>query len=197
MKNALLLFIPFFITSCDFDDNGNMSINWFGYLLILAFVAFIIIMIAQTKNYEKEIKEKGIDLSLFKSIGKYIGGHPSINNEIDYVSIKKEEGCITLYETPPMKIPSRIPDADIPIKDIDDISVNDASEIERKITVGRIFLVGIFALGWRKKKKHEIAFVVIDWHKGKFNNSTTFCFEGKAAMNLANTARNELIKMCE
>ena len=70
MKNALLLFIPFFITSCDFDDNGNMSINWFGYLLILAFVAFIIIMIAQTKNYEKEIKEKGIDLSLFKSIGK-------------------------------------------------------------------------------------------------------------------------------
>jgi hypothetical protein len=67
--------------------------------------------------------------------------------------------------------------------------------MEKRITLGRVLLVGIFALAWRKKKKNELAFVTIEW-KEKFENSTIFSFEGQEAMQKANTARNELIKMC-
>ena len=60
-----------------------------------------------------------------------------------------------------------------------------------------IFLVGIFALGWRKKKKNELAFLIIEWKKGKFENSTIFSFEGKEAFQNANTSRNKLISFYE
>lgn len=94
-------------------------------------------------------------------------------------------------------MPDRIFDAEIPIEAVSDITIEDASSIEKKITVGRIFLVGIFALGWRKKKKNELAFLVIEWKKGKFEHFTTFSFEGKEAFQNANTARNKLISYCE
>ena len=48
-----------------------------------------------------------------------------------------------------------------------------------------------------KKKKNEIAFVVINWNDGRFDHATTFSFDGKDAMQLANTARNNLISMCK
>ena len=84
----------------------------------------------------------------------------------------------------------------IVIENIKNITVEDASSIEKKITVGRLLLVGVFALAWRKKKTNELAFVVTEWNDGKFDHSTTFSFEGKEAMTKANTARNSLIKMC-
>ena len=60
----------------------------------------------------------------------------------------------------------------------------------------KFFLVGIFALGWKKKKVNEQAFVVIKWKTGKFVNETIFMFENKGALQLANTARNFLVKSC-
>lgn len=196
MKKLLLFTMSLIFISCDIDEQGNTS-NGLGYFILIAVIAFVIYGITSTNNYNKTIKDSGIDLSLYKKVGKYIGGHPEINESVDNVCILKYEGKLLLFILNPFKLPVVIPNSGISIADIDDITVNDASEIEHKITIGRIFLVGIFALGLRKKKKHEMAFVVIDWHKGKFNNSTTFYFEGKYAMNKANTARNELIKMCE
>lgn len=60
-----------------------------------------------------------------------------------------------------------------------------------------MILVGVFAFAWKKKKKNEIAFVEIDWKKGKFNNETMFCFEGENAVQRANKARNGIIKFCQ
>lgn len=205
MKKCLFLMtmLPFMLTSCEFDDNGDAHLSSFGWVIIVAFIVFLIVGIINTNNESQEskakMKEKGMDYSQFVSLGTYAGGHPNIDNTVENVYARKESDYLSLYRIPAMNIsmPDKIQNADIPLESINDITIEDASSIEKKITVGRIFLVGIFALGWRKKKKNELAFLVIEWKKGKFDNSTTFSFEGKEAFQNANAARNRLIKFCE
>ncbi|MCF0254928.1 MAG: hypothetical protein HUK10_01385 [Bacteroides heparinolyticus] len=199
----LLALLPILLTSCEFDDNGKMHLSGFGWFLIIGFVLFLF-FVAATSNGDTEatkakMKEEGMDYSQFISLGAYGGGHPNIDKTIENVYCRKEDNTLALYCIPVMNIsmPDRISNGEIPIEDINDITIEDATSIEKKITVGRILLVGIFALGWKKKKKNELAFLVIEWKKGKFEHSTTFSFEGKEAFQNANTARNKLISYCE
>lgn len=191
------------LSSCEFDDNGDASISGFGWFLIFGIIFMFIIMIIKTNKESKEskikMKEKGMDYSQFVPLGTYAGGHPSINETVENTYCRKEEANLALYQiaVTGVSMPEKIIDATIPTESISNISIEDASSIEKKITVGRIFLVGIFALGWRKKKKNELAFLVVEWEKGKFEHSTTFSFEGKDAFQNANTARNRLIAFCE
>jgi len=76
---------------------------------------------------------------------------------------------------------------------ITNIVIEDSSTIEKRVSFGRVFLVGIFALAWQKKKKNELAYLIIEWNDGRFDHETMFQFEGKDAMTKANTARNKLI----
>lgn len=199
----LLAFLPILLTSCEFDDDGGLRLSGFGWFLIIGIVVFLIYAIVKgnedSKVTKAKMKEKEMDYSQFISLGTYGGGHPNIDKTIENVYCRKEDNTLALYNIPVMNVsmPDRIFDAEIPIEAVSDITIEDASSIEKKITVGRIFLVGIFALGWRKKKKNELAFLVIEWKKGKFEHFTTFSFEGKEAFQNANTARNKLISYCE
>lgn len=199
----LLALLPILLTSCEFDDNGDIHLSGFGWFLIIGIVVFLIYAIVKgnedSKVTKAKMKEKEMDYSQFIFLGTYGGGHPNIDKTIESVYCRKEDNTLALYCIPVMNIsmPDRIFNGEIPIEAIDNITIEDASSIEKKITVGRIFLVGIFALGWRKKKKNELAFLVIEWKKGKFEHSTTFSFEGKEAFQNANTARNKLISYCE
>ena len=47
----------------------------------------------------------------------------------------------------------------------------------------------------QNENKKELAYLTINWKQGKFNHDTYFEFEGKDAMQKANTARNEIIKL--
>lgn len=199
----LLMLLPVLLTSCEFDDNGDVHLSGFGWFLLIGVVAFLVYAIVKGNEDSKVTKakmaEQGIGYHQFVSLGTYGGGHPDIDKTIENVYCRKEDNILALYCIPVMNIsmPDRIFNAEIPIEYINDITIEDATSIEKKITVGRIFLVGIFALGWRKKKKNELAFLVIEWKKGKFEHSTTFSFEGKDAFQNANTARNKLISYCE
>lgn len=190
-------------TSCEFDDNGDIQLSTFGWLIIVIVVLTFIVAIVSTNKESKKSRDKmkdlGMDYSEFIPMGTYAGGHPKLDNAVENIYIRHKDKHFTFYTIAFYKVsmPELITDASIPCEDISDITIEDASSIEKKITVGRIFLVGIFALGWRKKKKNELAFLVIEWKKGKFEHSTTFSFEGKDAFQKANTARNQLIKFCE
>ena len=132
----------------------------------------------------------------FKLIGNYVGGHPLLNNTINDVYACELEDVIGLYINKSWNFnPIRI--ASLNIKAISNIQINDASTIDSKVTLGRVLLVGVFALAWRKKKKTEQVFLIITWKKEMFENQTIFSFDGKNAMQKANTARNELIQMCK
>ena len=190
------------LTSCDFNDDGSASISSYGWIIIIVIVIALIWGIISSNKTQKEAKEelakKGISFSDFKSVGMYAGGHPSLNESIKNVYVFKKDDTLLFYtqQVEGMDIPNLIQNSGIPINDISDIKLEDASSIEHRITVGRLLLVGIFAFAWKKKKKNEIAFVNIVWNKGKFQQETTFMFEGKDALQKANTARNELMKLC-
>lgn len=199
----LLLCVPIILTSCEFDESGDIHITGFGWFIVIVVALSFIIGLINANNESKETKAKmkdiGMDYSQFVSLGTYAGGHPDMDNTVDNIYIRNEDNILSFYtiQVYGISMPKAVPNAAIPCADITDITIEDATSIEKKITVGRIFLVGIFALGWRKKKKNELAFLVIEWKKGKFEHSTTFSFEGKDAFQKANTARNQLIKFCE
>ena len=189
------------LSSCDIDDEGNASINGTGWFLLACFAVFCVVMTISTINSSKKTKayyeKEGLKEEEFKLIGKYVGGHPSIKDVVNRVTCRKIDEMLVLYSHLQYAIPVEIKDARIPIADITNISIEDKTSIERRMTVGRLFLVGIFAFAWKKKKKDEMAFVVIEWKMGKFSNETLFCFEGKNAMMQANNARSEIMNMCQ
>lgn len=197
---AFLCYLLF--TSCEFHDDGSASLTPLGWVVIIFIVLFIIWAIIdgnrQHKKAEEILTNMGISFSDFKSVGMYVGGHPSINESKKGVYAFKKDDNLILYtqKAPGMEMPELIENSEIPIKDIKDIKLEDASSIEHRITVGRLILVGIFAFAWKKKKKNEVAFVSIVWTKGKFEQGTTFMFEGKDAFQQANTSRNKLMELC-
>ena len=190
------------LTSCEFDDNGDASLSPIGWFIIIGFiVALICTAISSEKTKKKStenLAKSGLSFADFKNVGMYAGGHPSLNDSIKNVFAFKKEDKLIFYteKIEGVEMPEIIPNSDIPINDITDIKLEDATTIENKITVGRLLLTGVFAFAWKKKKKNEIASVTIYWSMGKFNQETIFIFEGKNAFQKANTARNELMKMC-
>ena len=170
----------------------------FWTIVIILIVIFIIVGVNGQKK-EKEIKDNyrssGFDLDKLVKLGTYVGGHPDKNENADNCHVFKSGEILEFYRKVIAEKPVKL--FSIKNESIKAITVEDATTMEKKVTLGRVLLVGIFALAWKKKKKNEIAFVVIDWSDGRFDNATTFSFEGKVAMQQANTARNELIRMCK
>ena len=199
----LLSLLTITLSSCEINENGDTSITGFGWFIIIGIIALIIYTGISTNKEKNEsaikMKESGMNYVQFVSLGTYVGGHPGIDNNIDNIFCRKENEYLELYRIPVMDVsmPEKIAQSTIPINSINNITVEDASSIEKKVTLGRVILVGIFALAWRKKKKNELAFLVIEWKKGKFEHTTTFSFEGKNAMQIANTARNKIINICD
>jgi hypothetical protein len=159
-------------------------------------VLFIILGSQGQKNIDKRtafLKNMGIDPNELVKVGAYVGGHPDIDNHYSSCVIYLKDNNLKICHENEIAIPRFL--ADIDKDKIIYISIEDSSSIEKKVTLGRVLLVGIFALAWKKKKKNEMAFLAIDWNDGKFEHSTLFSFEGKDAMQTANTARNKLIRL--
>jgi hypothetical protein len=193
MKRLLLLILLFTIYSCEINDAGELAFIpefvWFCLIFVLIIIISAIIGPSKGNPFDRMKKDGILQDNLIK-VGSYVGGHPKIDDFIKISSIYKKEPNLIITDTrliyPEYK-------GEIPIDKIKSILLEDSSTIENKITLGRVLLVGIFALAWRKKKKNELAFVTIDWTDGNFEHSTIFSFEGKDAMQTANTTRNRLI----
>lgn len=202
--NLMCLIALLTLSSC--EENGTPATE--SWVIIVVFIViFIIVMIHEnikSGKVNEEAKAKGDDPHSYKEIGTYIGGHPSVDKQKTYVLARKNDQVIEFWEGImgyngefSSSHPDKIEGFEIPIEAVEDIRIEDKTSIEREVGAGRMFLVGMYAFAWKKKKKNEMAFVVIKWKKGKFENETLFAFEGKGSVTKANTARNELIKMCE
>lgn len=203
MKKKLLSFMNvafiMLLTSCEEDIHGNQELSPLGWLIIIGLIAGFVFMFMRTTEEQtvvrNNLKTQGLSPKDFCDIGNYISGHPDINEGFEGAKILKKDNSLEIFDWRfDWKKP--IKKAEIPIDSISDIKIQDATEIERKITLGRVVLVGIWALAWKKKKKNEMAFIEIDWKAGKFNNETIFVFEGNNAVQRANTCRNTLMKIC-
>jgi hypothetical protein len=168
---------------------------WF---ILVAVIIIIIITGISATNQEKALNEdlekRKIDKNNLFFAGSYVGGHPDIDNHIPRCAIYPKDGSIIIFnQTTIIDIPKKI--GSIDYESVIDITVEDSSSIEKKVTLGRVLLVGIFALAWRKKKKNELYFLSINWKTDRFEHSTLFSFEGKDAMSNANKLRNKLINL--
>lgn len=202
MKKYYLLCLVPLLQSCVENANGEFSLSPFGWVILVGFIIFFLVMvILSSSEHDKsvaELKAEGLNFSDFKQIGMYAGGHPELNTSINNVSIRKVGNEIVFFKSKMYGFdkPEQIENANIPVESISDVKLEDASTIERHIGLGRLALVGIFAFAWKKKKKNEVAFLDIVWKKGRFGHDTIFMFQGHNALIMANTTRNDLIKMC-
>lgn len=169
----------------------------FGEFVFIVIVLIVLVAIfsKSQKQHEEEARKKGIAIDQKVDTGKYIAGHPEIDNATKATCIIPSNDKIDIYHYEhvfDMGKPFFM--ASINTSTIENILVEDATEIERKVTVGRLLAVGIFAFAFKAAKKHELAYLTIQWKEGKFNHETYFEFTGKDAMQKANTARNRIIK---
>jgi len=77
---------------------------------------------------------------------------------------------------------------------IKNILVEDQTTFEKKVTLARMAMVGVFAFALKKNKKNEIAYLTISWNDGRFDHDTIFEFQGIGSMAKANQIRNRMIK---
>ncbi len=73
----------------------------------------------------------------------------------------------------------------IPIKDITKVTIEDKTTIDKRVTLTRIAMIGIFALGVQKKRTEEVYFFVIDWNSGKIPDTAVFEFRRRDKANEA------------
>lgn len=137
-----------------------------------------------------------LDSSAIES-GKYVMGHPDVDNAIEATFIAKKETDLEIVKAVKIQYQptyNYFSKAIIPIVGIKNVLLEDASSIEKRVTFQRMLLVGIFAFAWKQKKVNEVSYVIIEWNDGKFDHETLFQFEGKGAVVKGNTLRNSLIR---
>jgi hypothetical protein len=167
---------------------------WIGLIIVFALIAYLGISgTKQNKKINEKLIELGYSLDSKIETGKYVAGHPDINEAIPKTSIMPKDNKLDIMLEKPMEVPLK--KGEIENSFINNVLVEDQSTVEKRVTVGRLLLTGIFAFAWKKKKKIELAYLTIEWNDGKFDHETIFEFEGTGAMQNANTARNQIIKI--
>lgn len=149
----------------------------------------------------KPLRDKGIEPDSFFQGGRYIAGHPSLDNPIQAVLLRNDGDQLEIYS-------GVLPTANVPImikpklcgtilkSRINDIALEDVSSIEKRITITRLVGFGIFAFadGLKKTTKKNAAYVVITWNDGRLNHETIFEFSGPTALSTANVTRNRIVR---
>jgi len=159
-----------------------------NYFLIFIIVGVILVVVANLiKRNQKFAKLGGVAKV---SIGKYLVGHPDINtpcpNTICFVT---EQDFVFINPMTSEEL------GKISRNSINSILVEDKSIIEKKVTVARLLVTGIFAFALKKKKKIKEFCLLIDWDdKNDIKQNTIFEFSGGTSDLFANTAANALKK---
>lgn len=163
------------------------------FLVIILGAAFIII--SNGKKIDKqnsELQNQGYKLHNFLLAGKYISGHTLINNPIERAIIYTDKNDLKIFEQD-LKSGLKKYVAEIKNESISGIVVEDETTIQTRVGLKRLIALGIFAFALKKKDKKELAYLIIEWNQGQFNNETVFEFEGANAITRANTVRNKII----
>ncbi len=142
----------------------------------LAFVFYVVIIYVVYRGFQsrKVFKAMGYLPENKIALGSYVSGHPNINNTMPMISIYAKKGNLEIFVPNFISTPKRI--ADIEIKLIKDVTTSDRSP-------------------HRVNKQKKLAYVIIKWHDGTFPHKTTFEIAGSNALEKANIARNQILKI--
>ncbi len=166
--------------------------------VIIAIIIIVVIIklgingVKKQKQNTEKAKELGYLAEAKVITGKYLSGHPDLNAPILPTAIYSKDNKLEIVLDIPFSLPKK--EAIIDNSTIKNVLAEDQTTIEKKVTVGRLLAVGVFAFALKKKKKTELAYLTIEWNDGRFDHDTIFEFEGAGAMQKANTARNQIMK---
>ena len=152
-------------------------------IIILVLIAFFAIVISVNN---KQMKEAGFEQKDFISSMKFMSDHPLITKQ-QICNVCVKEKVLHIMTVGYKKL------GEIDGGSIKTIIVEDESTFEKKVTLARLALVGIFAFGIKKKKKNEIAYLTISWNDDRFDYSTIFEFEGVGSLHKANLVKSKII----
>lgn len=168
--------------------------GWIIFIVIIVGLFIVIMGQADTLNKKSQEfnKKENLTENDYIWISSFVSGHPKIDESFDNAAIiNKGSELLICKHLKGIGEPECL--ASINKELVSDLQIEDSSSIEKRITVGRLLLVGVFAFAWKKAKKNELAFLVISW-KDRFSHETIFSFNGQNALQEANKARNTLIK---
>ena len=168
------------------------------FIILGIAVVFLFVMAARSQSEidvekDKKLKESGIDLSQLIPMGKYLSGHPALDDSFKDAMFDITATNVKLYQANILIKEAKFK-ANINPDSITNISYEDESSIRHKVTVGRLFTIGLFAFAAKKKVKDELAYIIIDWNDGRFDHKTIFEYEGKGSTEVANKSRNKIIR---
>jgi len=171
--------------------------NWGWGALVAVIGGIILLAYFANKSTKKNdairkeaLKNLGFDsVDLFGG-GMYSGGHPDIDQP-GSGQMATRDGHIIIFSADQLN-PSII--GKIPMMKITNILVEDATTTSKRVSVGRLLAVGVFALAWKKKDVKEECFMVIEWNDGRFAHESIFKFSGDGATTRCNEVRNKLMK---
>lgn len=97
---------------------------------------------------------------------EYIGGHQSAN--------KACKGTLTVNNNSVIFRGGILSKFEIPISEITGSSLQTQEQISRNVTLGRLLMFGIFAVGMKKKKVDTTKYLVITYKENGVENSIVF-----------------------
>lgn len=151
-------------------------------LLVIALVYYI-----SKKEAAKKEKIEELRPQLVVPVGKYLAGLPNVNQSDLKVDCAVRENELLFLDEKANPL-DRIPrDA------VNQIILDDKSQITSRLTVTRMLTLGVFSLAAPKTQKNKAFCLVIDWddENGERQN-TIFEFTGPDSNTQANKAANEL-----
>lgn len=175
LLNKIVLFLFSFTT-----NTKNMTAT-----IIIAIVG--IVFIFAVRNHLR-LKKQGFQKPMIRD-RRYIMGHPDIDKSAQMIIAFKNKQLHLL------SLNTYLPVGIIRNEQIKTVNVEDQTTMERRVTLGRLALFGLFAFAMQKNKKQELLYLVIDWHDGRDNHSTVFEYAGRESRDKANSDRNTILRM--
>ncbi len=158
------------------------------FILLGVLVLIVYLALRNKKRLIADLKTNGYDLKSQTIVGDFMGGHPDIDDSIKSAMMFFADDKLAICDKS-IKIKGSI------LKDsIKDVILEDATTFGKRLSLGRIALVGVFALAWRKNSKNENSYLLIEWNDGRFDHTSSFLFEGGGSVQSSNAVRNKLIR---
>lgn len=171
----LLTLILLFNASCI----GEGELIFIGILVVFFIIIGIVVLVIKGKEEAAKIKELGSEKSY--PFGKYLYGLKE-NQPKDLIQCAETDADFVFIE-------GSTELGSIPVSSINNILVEDKSQVTSRFTATRIATLGIFALAAKKKKTTPSYYLTIEWKTGNLTNNAIFEF---ASLEVANNANNNL-----
>lgn len=188
------------LQSCSYNETtDSLEPNWLFWVLVVAFIIILAVAASDNSKTRERILKKKLDKSKFMKSETLLSGHPDVDKSMTNTLVEFRDNNIRIVRVNDynlfygdLEMPTFV--ASIPLDSVSNVIIEDKTQIEKKITAGRLLLVGVFALAWKKKKVMEMQFVNVIWKVGKFENNTIFMFEGSGSLERANSFANSIKK---